>query len=361
MPGSCSSNTPNGCAGCGPIFYLFYLDASTSQSKVGFLHEDIYYAQFNRNLNLNALFNNLYPEDDCIGDPTRSGDTGSLKSTGTYNYEVDEFGNIAIYVTGSTNTTRYAWIEWFCLYLPCNILERYPLEATTNSITVSAKTRCNPTATKTTVDCTKYDPEFISGDQECIGVGNCFMPNQEAPCGAFYRCKDDQKYTSPKNLQFFYGLAQSSASKKADILKDNKPQNCAGTTCGEGKDACWALYTGPYFFITDNNLDDPNANSTTAQKLKFKVATIKEGFDKTYKSVSGKVKFYYGGTDGKTPCCNDDFDGTVVKEGGYSISAGSTFKDYLLASDGVDLDNSDQSAVGQNIYVCTTIDNISFF
>jgi hypothetical protein len=360
MPGSCSSNALNGCAVCGPVvFYLFYLDASTSQNKVGHIHEGKYYAQFNRNFARSYFYNAVSEEDDCIGDPTKSGGSSSITNSATYNYIVDEFGNIAIYVTGSSSASKSGWAAICCAegdaYSPGTW---YTFGADATSVTVSAGSRCNPSETRTTETCKITDPDDLG--VTCDGQ-ECENEPGEFECGRFLRCDDKQDYTSEKNLEFFYGLAQSSASKKVDILKDNKPQNCAGTTCGEGKDACWQLYTAPYFFITDNNLDDPNANSTTSQKLKFKVTVLKEGFDKTYKSVSGTVKFYYGGTGGKNPCCNDDFDGTVVKEGGYSISTDSTFKNNLLASDGVDLDNSDQSAVGQNIYVCTTIDNISFF
>ena len=166
-------------------------------------------------------------------------------------------------------------------------------------------------------------------------------------------------YQSPKDLNFFYNIAKQIVNIKIQILEENKPQNCNEGTCGEGKDACWGSASS--FSITDNNLDDSNAASTTAQKLKFKIAASKQGFDKTYKSVSGKVKFYYGGTGGKTPCCDDDFDGTVVKETGYSISAGSTFKNDYFASDAGDFDNDDQSHVGETISICYTVDNISFF
>jgi hypothetical protein len=143
------------------------------------------------------------------------------------------------------------------------------------------------------------------------------------------------------------------------LLESNGPQNCQNGKCGDGKkDDCWGITSS--FSITDNNLDDPSANSTTSQKLKFKIAAPKEGFDEKYKSISGRVIFYYGGTEGKTPCCDDDFDGTIVEEKSYSISSGPTFKDDYFAVDCGDFDNDNQSLVGETINICYTVDNISF-
>ena len=354
MPGSCSSNTLNGCANCAPIiFHLFYFEVSTSQAMAGHLYESVYYKNFNRKLTSGLYTNGLNVEYDCTGDPIVIRGSGSISQSSIYNYEVDEFGNIAIYVTGTSNSSLTGSQQ--------NTPEENPyyLNGTTNTVTFSTKNKCDSDATETTQDCTKSDNIGYQG--ECVGVADCTGPSAEGDCGRYYRCKDDSKYTSPIDLEFIHGLCESSVGTKIGILTNNRSQNCNGSKCGSGnKDDCWGFYTADYFFLNDNNLDDPNANSTNFQKLKFKMATIKEGFDKTYKSVSGKLKFYYGGTGGKTPCCNDDFDGTVLKEAGYSISAGSTFKNDYLASDAGDIDNSDQSAVGEAIYICSTVDSVSF-
>ena len=352
MP-SCSSNTLNGCANCAPIFHLFYFEVSTSQAIAGHLYESVYYKNFNRKLTSSSYTNGLDVEYDCTGDPIVANSSGSISESSIYNYEVDEFGNIAIYVTGTSNLSLMSSQR--------NTPEEEPyyLNGTVDTVTFSTQDRCDPDANETTQDCTKSDN--IGYQYECVGVANCSGPSVEGDCGRYYRCKDDPKYTSPVDLQFIHGLCESSVSTKIGILTNNRSQNCNGSKCGNGnKDDCWGFYLQEYFFLNDNNLDDPNANSTNFQKLKFKMATIKEGFDKTYKSVSGTVKFYYGGTDGKNPCCNDDFDGTVLKETGYSISAGSTFKNNYLASDAGDIDNSDQSAVGEAIYICSTVDSVEF-
>jgi hypothetical protein len=370
MPGSCSSDSLNGCAACAPGLVLFSIEASISQSKVGHVRDSNYYANSSRKLNYFYFTGKIPP---CTLSGESGGGNGSFNSTAIYIYEIDAFGNIAIYITGSydasyINTTDNPNQDPCC----------FQNGGSGSSNTVGAKNKCNPTQTTTTESCSNYGegnesdicpyPGVTMNDCSSLDPQDCTSSSSETnetltcgytlPCGATTQCTDSTTYSSLRDLQFFYGLAQSSAGKKADILKDNKPQNCAGSTCGEGKDACWG--GGGCFGISDNNLDDPEANTTTSQKLKFKIGTAKEGFDKTYKSVSGKVKFYYGGTGGKTPCCDDDFDGTVVKEVGYSISAGSTFKNDFLASDAGDFDNNDQSLVGETICPCYTIDSVSF-
>lgn len=351
MPGSCSSNTPNGCGSCGPGLVLFVIAATTSQAMAGHLYESVYYKNFNRNLSTSAYYNGLNIEYDCTGDPIVMRNSGSISESSIYNYVVDQFGNIVIYVTGTSNSSLISSQQ--------NTPEEDPyyLDGTTTAATVSAKDKCDPARTITTQDCKTREN---IGFQGCIGIADCTGPSVEGDCGRYYRCEDTPKYSSPVDLQFIYSsLCEPSATTKIGILTDNQSQNCDGAKCGDGgKDDCWGDASS--FLIADNNLDDPEANTTTSQKLKFKIGTLKEGFDKTYKSVSGTVKFYYGGEGGKTPCCDDDFDGTVVKETGYSISAGSEFKSDYLASDAGDFDNNDQSHVGETIDICYTVDNVSF-
>jgi hypothetical protein len=150
----------------------------------------------------------------------------------------------------------------------------------------------------------------------------------------------------------------SIVSKQISRLKINKfpcTNDCC-LKCGDGKkDDCWGGFGG--FSVVDP--------STTISKAALKIGVIKEGFDKEYKSVSGKVKFYIPTEqdieEGRTPCCNDDFSGTVVKETGYSLG-GSDFKEgQYLATDIGELSNKQFTAyVGEFISVCVTIDSVSF-
>lgn len=367
MAVSYSSHKLNGCSICAPSLVLFSLGASTSQGKAGYIRNANYYSSTLRTVSF-SLFTGSEPP--CTLSGETAGGGGSSSESALYNYEIDVFGNIAIYTTSSTGTTYTYWSN------NPNQDASYSESGGSVSInTVGAGTKCNPTQTTTTSNCSNYG-EGNEGD-DCRSI-DCNFMNPEScttstsetsetiscsitnDCGANDQCTDTTTFSNLKNLSFFYGLCQSSASTKISILTNNEPQNCAGTKCGAGgKDDCWG--SGGCFGITNNGLSDPNAISTTAQKLKFKIGTAKEGFSKKYNSVSGKVKFYYGGTGGKTPCCNEDFDGTVVKEAGYSISAGSTtFKNDYLASDAGDFDNSNQGLVGQTICSCFTVDNVSF-
>jgi hypothetical protein len=371
MPGSCSSNSLNGCAACGPGLVLFQLSASTSQSKVGHVRNSNYYANSSRKLNYFYFTGKIPP---CTLSGESGGGNGSFNSTAIYIYEIDAFGNIAIYLTGSDNAI-YTDTTDNPNQDPCC----FQFGGSGSSNTASAKNKCNPTETITTSDCSNYGegnesdicpyPGTNMNDCSSINPGDCTSSISETEetltcgysesCGATVQCTDSTTYVDLKNLQFFYDLCKSSVSTKIGLLEPNQPQNCDGTTCGGGKDDCWN--GGGCFGISDNNLDDPNAVSTTAQELQFKIGTLKEGFDKKYRSVSGTVKFYYGGTGGKTPCCDDDFDGTVVESAGYSISAGSTFKnDYFASGVIAQFSNSNQSLVGETICPCYTIDSVSF-
>jgi hypothetical protein len=380
MPGSCSSNSLNGCAACGPSLVLFYISASTSREMVGLSCLDgsapnppIRY--FSKNISANET---LYGATNIPNCP------GSLTTNVSYTYTenmlclVDAYGEIICSVSlSSFQNSSMNGLETSC--------------ADPKPINKSGSVTCSKKARKTSCE-EEPETECIESDW-CAEDGGCASYSCVSPCTTavsctkytengkdaydyvskiggiekYYRFDNSSNYkttiASSKTLSYFYDLCKSSVSKKMDLLKNNGPQNCDGDKCGSGgKDDCWG--GGGCFTISANGLSDPNSNSATAQELKFKVATIKEGFDKKYKSVSGKVKYYISSDqdieENRNPCCNSDFSGTVVKEAGYSISAGETFKNDYLASDAGDFNNSDQSHVGEAICPCITIDNVSF-
>jgi hypothetical protein len=141
-------------------------------------------------------------------------------------------------------------------------------------------------------------------------------------------------------------------AKRIQRLKTN--DFGAACKCGEGgKDDCWGGF-GSFTFA------DP---TVTISRAALKIAVIKEGFNKKYKSVGGTVKFYIPSEqdieEGRTPCCNDDFSGTVVKEVGYSLG-GSSFKEgQYLATDIGELSGSSGPA-GQTAVACIEIKSVSF-
>jgi hypothetical protein len=361
MPGSCSSNTLNGCSSCGPGLVLFQLSASTSQAMVGFgcLNGDnpspkkVYFEKSslaNNSSGASEFYEGVYS---II---TQS--SSSCSYTENITCFSDPYGVIICTNTVSSDGSSNGFF---------NNLTLKDITIDAGSQKCSKKPRKSSCEPEPETIC-QYDGDpvncacFYDNCTESISCTSRAVQGSVSEETPYNRLEGsysfNEKIASEKDLQFFYGLCKSSVSTKMGILTNNKPQNCDGATCGEGKDACWG--GGGCFGISDNNLDDPEANTTTSQKLKFKIGTAKEGFSKKYKSVSGKVKFYYGGTGGKTPCCDDDFDGTVVKEVGYSISAGSTFKNDYFASDAGDFDNNDQGLVGETICPCYTIDSVSF-
>ena len=407
MGESCSSSKLNACAACGPGLVLFQLSASTSQSKVGYGCLDGSNASdryFNKSISYNGTRTSTltYCAEGGGTDNETLVSNGSSSEISRTESFVNKFGDILFYtITDSSNNASFN-LTWVCGAYGANFNQSIyqianptdcPLNSNTQTITSCAYraygndscidppesydesySECCPfpespqlcisngptcaeldPTTTTTVTCTNETISANASYDIPVTCDPCCSTGDKKQCNATTTTSINNK----RDLSFFYNLCQSSAGTKINILEKNEPQNCDGTTCGEGKDACWGVFGGS-FSIADNNLDDPNANSTTAQKLKFKIGTPKEGFSKKYTSVSGKVKFYYGGTGGKTPCCNEDFDGTVVKEAGYSISSASTFKNDYLVSDSGDFDNSNQALVGQTIYACATVDSVSF-
>jgi hypothetical protein len=369
MPESCSSNALNGCSPCGPNLSLFALSASTSQGKVGYgclsgSSNDRYARKSGGGGRSSSNSDNFICENVTA--------TYSYSSNESYSYLVDKFGIIAIGINANIYMTRK-----FSGSVGCEEPTDVSGDDDYSYKSIAKKTSCEEDQVNENGSPIQNLPGNLyctpSPNQNCTLNTSCTTSTSQSFSASYSYFEGYWNSGSlsrninialidEKNLQFFYDLCRSSVDTKIGLLEANQPQNCAGSTCGEGKDACWGAAGS--FSIADNNLDDPNAASTISQKLKFKIATLKEGFDKTYQSVSGKVKFYIPSEEdieeGRTPCCNSDFSGTVVKEAGYSISAGSTFKDDYLASDAGDFDNSDQSAVGQIILTCATIDSVSF-
>jgi len=385
MPGSCSSNELNGCAGCGPGLVLFGLSASTYEAKDGFCCLDG--CDTKRYRTRISSTNGGYSFYSSVGQSQST--SASDSSSEAVIYTVDKYG-VIVYSNKIDSRSSGSGTNLF-------FGEGYSDETSGSTSTTCKKlpreSSCEEepgNICETQGECTAY--YVPCGMPGCVGDGSCdTSPPYDTPTPPCvtetgcvesttkgnYSCilEDKELDFLDKNIvnynsrvalsslieiEEIYGYCTSSVSTKIGILENNQPQNCDGDTCeGEGKDACWG--GGGCFSIADNNLDDPEAMSTTAEKLKFKIATLKEGFDKKYKSVSGTVNFYYGGTGGKTPCCDDDFDGTVVQSAGYSISAGSTFKnDYFASSVIATFTNSDQSYVGETICPCYTIDSVSF-
>jgi hypothetical protein len=387
MANLCSSSQLNGCANCGSNLSLFAISTSVSQAKFGYACLDesaggpFLATSTSSNLNSQGIETLI-----CGADNTLC----SYSFSSRLNYGVDSYGQIFI---GTNSSLLYSYNSYFkdgCG--SCSPPNESFSTDNYSSQTISKRNACEEDKTTSSdpfgppnlcmVPCdspgcsNSYSCEkVINTDSDSTNFDGIFTPTP--PCtdcdGNPIICPPPFGYSVTSNLSaniiqsvsnictlsLVYGLCKSSAEVKISLLESNGPQDCQNGKCGDGKkDDCWG--SASPFSIVDNNLDDPNANSTTSQKLKFKIAAPKEGFDKKYKSISGRVILYYGGTEGKTPCCDDDFDGTVVGENSYSISAGQTFKDDYFAANCGAFDNDDQSSVGETINICYTIDRITF-
>jgi hypothetical protein len=386
MANSCSSDQLNSCAGCGPSLSLWKISSQESLNKTehgyGCLNNSQQKRYLNNNLN---LMQQRTSDSDCQKD-NGNNTNGSLNLRYQF-YVSEEYGDILPYQTSTLNyTDNISQVD------PC-IAYQGILQISNNTQT-KARFICNNgnpyMQNYSEENCSYTDVWGYNGETSYSNITNDCFSNMYYPtaqeatsctqsqreesttnrcCGPWescnIRCTESltliQTLSEEITLSKLFLICDQATSIKIDNYKTNLPYSCNGTKCGTGKkDDCWD--GAGSFSIADNNLDDPTAVSTTSQKIKFKIAALKEDFDKKYQRVSGKVYFYYGGTGGKTPCCNDDFDGTVVEETGYSISASSsTFKDDYFAKDCGGFDNNDQTLVGQTINICYTVDNISFF
>jgi hypothetical protein len=141
------------------------------------------------------------------------------------------------------------------------------------------------------------------------------------------------------------------------------PKNCCKCGGAEGdKDSCWGSFSD---FVPP----DVAFQGKPRRVDELRVIVDKIMFDEgEYKSISGKVYFYFGGG-GETPCCQDCggpecFSGTIVDDKPYSISAGNTMRIDDTLYYYLDIGNLDSSSLQayaeESIDACVTIDNISF-
>ena len=141
------------------------------------------------------------------------------------------------------------------------------------------------------------------------------------------------------------------------------PKNCCKCGGQQGdKDSCWGSFSD---FVPPDVAFEGKPRRVDELRVIVEKIMFDEG---EYKSISGKVYFYFGGG-GETPCCQDCggpecFSGTIVDDKPYSISAGNTMRIdgtlyYYLDIGNLDSSNL-QAYAEETIDACITIDNISF-
>jgi len=406
MPGSCSSNIPNGCAGCGPALTLWVISSSSSLSALGhsaydgsgkkYMSETI---SSSSGCKMTSVGFTYYGTIDDLKKFYYYGNSSSKESgavTNIYNYYIDKYGDIYIwmdinmngnssssstdtgevticYPTGQGRTTSKGSSVAGGTYTRKGSADEC-------SVVLDDKTNCS-SSYQSSIAVASTNPNCPQGSDSGNGT-DCGFPsfsvndpnpsatrksengstNSVEGCPSSWlfdkTCTTDCSVNKQANLsteitpEFLYGKNKSIVQTKLSLLEKNEEQNCDGAKCGDGKkDDCWGYAPGSFY------LNGKNTGNST--KLKFKISALKEELQKKYKSVSGKIYFYYEGDD-KTPCCNDDFGGTILKQLSYSVSTGSSeFKDDYLAVDCGDVDNGSLSE-NKYISICVTIDSVSF-
>ena len=371
----CSSSN-NGCSSCSPALYLWKLETSTSQNKVGFQCGNDFYKSKTGNggKSRNASDNVI-----CLS----SSSSLSYSESDSYSYIIDKFGIIAIGMDANIQSYLSDYAGDGCdIYIDGTYTDSYSYKSR------AKKDSCSQDETETSGDGFNISILYCDPNDEINEPcsGNCSRSDscQRSQSNLSFSCSAEyQDYwarenatknisvslNTPLDLSYFYNLCLGSVSKKIQILSKNEPSNCNGDQCGTGnKDDCWGIWYGDIapFSIANNNLDNPNGTSTTAQKIKFKISTSKQNFIEQYSSISGKIIFYTATYqdlyEERTPCnCGaNDFAGNILQESAYSISAGETFKNNYFAGDAGEFSNEDQSLVGKSIYTCATVDNVEF-
>lgn len=176
-----------------------------------------------------------------------------------------------------------------------------------------------------------------------------------------------QSLTAIENLNGLQTLEQrysvyavQISNKIFELVKNNSPHSdgIGGITqCGDGaKDDCWGIVES-IFFSPDIN----GCNASNSQ-IALKVAVSSEDFSKKYASIKGKVILYSGGTGGKTPCCNDDFDGTIENEYSFNLDGSSNFTPNGLELSAQDLGSLNSANYNESVTfnICVSIEKIKF-
>jgi hypothetical protein len=432
MGSKCSSES-GGCVSCIEPLNLWYVEATTEQSKVGFTclnsipNGNVYW-----NKSINSTESSSKDGNGSGGLP--GGGTASLlvnyngacqnSETYFYDYRIDSYGNIETDVgynivnqgAGSIAFNPDSIYQSFFCEPSCScpsensnpqgVIATTKLPFQSEQINGNGDVYCGPGADRlyggscsdrdisyshyscseqsnTLSECEYLQNDYSLQDsltnivatdcaQSIIKTLPCRTDPSNPSCFRGIPYNSNHNYTSlsiselssSKDLSFFYSITLESVDRKIAVLEQNLPQNSNGDICGDGNiDNCWSPTVD--FSILNNNLSDPNASTTTGQKLKFKISFDKKTMKKKYKNISGKVYFYYGGS-GDTPCCTncgtpECFTGTIVKEAHYSLSADSAvFKETLVSEDVTDFDNSNQNLLGETIKICYKVENIDF-
>lgn len=359
MAKSCSSSNGD-CVGCAPSIQLVGVGYSSYIGDFGTLCEGKKYA-ISTSTTQASYFLHLWYESTYNGSYS-SNYTSELK------YGIDEYGNF--YALTVTNGS-ISYSMTFTSAGEGGYTLNY--EGLSNTEQTFTKTVCGPNVTDNSSCSTKSDYEY-DNPENCPCQGPLFPANDCAPWGTFQStsgpCTNTVSTWRSNDLVNPYGnegyweqyTANTTAtetksgeidpeaitsfidqklSKKMDILKNNKPQNCFDTKCGFEKYSCW----GGVNSFTPVELP-------TRQKLKLGVVGFKKFLEK-YSSISGDIKVYIpapwdeesGDPEPNNCPCSPDFDGEMVRSIGFSISSSGAHysgedENELVITESSELDNN---------------------
>jgi hypothetical protein len=371
MPGSCSSSSLNGCAACAPGLALFSVGHSANFPAPGCP------TYLNSTLNGSANGNVVekYPE---VGLVVTANASSSTNTSTVVVIKENEDGSTTTTTTIQGNSRGKGLIKSPGIFST----DRTSIQS---GLTITKTDSCGNTtiitdeynASTTVITDTGSGPSTVVTEGLFVDyVGSACIEGGEytiVTCNSTSDC-EGEKMTSTASTSYGDGAgyntngqgSKSFIQTYSNEAPSNEPEPIvnkqisklktnnfgAACKCGEGrKDDCWGAF-GSFTFA------DP---TVTISKAALKIGVIKEGFNKKYQSVGGTVKFYIPSEqdieEGRTPCCNDDFSGTVVTSKGFSLG-GSSFKEgaYLAT----DIGQLSTGPIGQTVVACIEITSVSF-
>lgn len=171
--------------------------------------------------------------------------------------------------------------------------------------------------------------------------------------------------SADQSLQDRYdAFAKNISNKIFSLKKTNQQHHIGGGNIGVcesgGVDDCWSIISEIGFSAPDVQEEYCTASN---YQIALKIAISSEDFTKKgYASIKGKVRLYTGGTGGKTPCCSDDFDGTILEEYNFTLNGQNNFNPNNIKLNAQDLGelNSADYFEDMSISICITITEIQF-
>lgn len=363
----------NGCSSCAPP-QLFIYGLTAGSDNAGLLHEPFLGGECPCGGGYGMKTIQQLQDYQCLADGYGNGDRTTFNCstvyTNKYTNKIDSYGRLItdqeITDSGGANGSL---IVGTLDSGPC-YPENYKLIGKRNIKIINGEAVNNTNFLEYTFPCQEgSDPARSPWYGSCATAGEYDSETCDSRSSAFSEEQCDEGYigTSVKeklsnyqSLQDRYNSYIKPATNKIFTLKKNNSLHSNGgggvIRCGSGgKDDCWSTVESIYF--------PPDIDGCTAgnSRIALRVATYQENFSKTYKSIGGKVILYDGGIPGTTPCCNNNFNGTIGAQYSFTLIGSNNFNPNglaLTASNLGELNSADYN--GEAFSICISIDKIEF-